>query len=250
MKTFQICGRSNSGKTTTVTSIIEQLNKQNYRVASIKSIHYRNFKIDSPGTDSFKHAEAGANPAIAAGLHETDFLYQQSMNFPDIARKISADWLVVEGFNEFPLPKIACAISVEELENIVDKRTFAISGVISQKLQEYKKIPVLDAQKPEHILKLMTLIHEKTFPLLPYVDDACCRLCGLTCAKLVEAIIQGEKKYEDCIIGQTNVKLRIGGKDIPIVPFVQSIIRNTITGIVSELSGWEENKKIELTINQ
>lgn len=250
MRTFQVCGQSNSGKTTIVTAIIKQLKSQNYHVASIKSIHYQKFKMDSPGKDSFRHAEAGANPAVASGLRETDFLYQNPMNLPDIARKISSDWLVVEGFNEFPLPKIACAKSVDELETLVDRRTFAISGIISRDLQEYNKIPVFDVQKPEHIAQFMTLIHETIFPLLPYVDDACCGLCGLTCAKLVEGIIQGEKKYEDCIINQTDVKLRIGGKEIPIVPFVQKILRNTITGIASELSGWEANKKIELTINR
>ncbi len=248
MKTFQVCGQSNSGKTTTVTAIIKQLANYKLRVASIKSIHCKKFKMDSPGTDSFKHVEAGANPTIAAGLHETDFLYQHAMNFPDIVQKISADWLVVEGMNEFPLPKIVCAKSMDELDALVDRRTFAISGIISQELENYNKIPVFDVQKPEHVKKLMMLIHETIFPLLPYVDDACCDLCGLTCAKLVEAIICGEKKYEDCIINKTNVTLKIGGKDIAIVPFVQNILRNTIMGIVTELSGWEENKKIELTI--
>ncbi|MBD3289265.1 molybdopterin-guanine dinucleotide biosynthesis protein B [candidate division KSB1 bacterium] len=250
MKTFQVCGRSKSGKTATVTEIIRQLAKQQQRVASIKSIHYEQFRMDSEGTDTFKHAAAGADPVIAAGLHETDILYQQSMDFMDIARKISADWLVVEGFNEFALPKIACAKTKDELEHMVDRRTFAISGVISREIKEYKKIPVFNIQKPEHIEKLISLIYEKTFPLLPYVDDACCRLCGLTCSKLVEAIVQGEKKYEDCLIQKSDMKLRIGEKDIPMVPFVQNILRNTVIGIASELTGWEKNTKIELTINR
>ena len=84
--------------------------------------------------------------------------------------------------------------------------------------------------------------------MLPYVEDKCCDLCGLSCSKMVEAIVQGEKKYEDCLIKQTNVQLKIGGRDIQIVPFVQRILQNNVLALVSELEGWEKGKKIEIQI--
>ena len=108
---------------------------------------------------------------------------------------------------------------------------------------------MFDVQSPDQCEQLFSLIKQKTFPLLPYVDDDCCQLCGQTCSQLVEAIVQGEKSYDDCVIKQSKVQLKIGDKEIPIVPFVQKILRNSLLGIVLELSGWEKNKKIEVVIN-
>ena len=66
---------------------------------------------------------------------------------------------------------------------------------------------------------------------------------------MVEAIVQGDKKYEDCLIRQTNVHLKIGGREIQIVPFVQQILENNILALVQELDGWEKGKTIEVKIN-
>ncbi|MBN1155612.1 molybdopterin-guanine dinucleotide biosynthesis protein B [candidate division KSB1 bacterium] len=248
MISFQVCGHSNSGKTTLVTRLIRRLRSTNTRVASIKSIHFEKFTIDQPGTDTYLHKHSGADPVIACGLKETDFLYSERMEFMDIARMISADWLIVEGFNSFSLPKIVCAADEEGLNRFVDRRTFAISGVISQHLNDFHGIPVFNSLDSEAIDQLLELIKEKTFPLLPYVDDDCCGLCGLTCATMVEAIVQGEKRYEDCIISQSRTVLKINGQEIPIVPFVQSILRNAVTGVVRELDGWREGVTIDVTI--
>lgn len=248
MIAFQIVGRTNSGKTTTATTIINRLAQRKQSVASIKSVHSTRFKLDQPGKDTALLAQAGASPVVAASNHETDFMYYQVMDFKTIASKFNTDWLVVEGFNDFPLPKIVCAKSMSELEEMVDRRTMAISGVISHDIAEYKKIPVLDSQQPEELDILMNLIDQKTFPLLPYVDDACCQQCGLTCSRLVQAIVQGEKTYHDCKINRGTVQLKIDGKQIAMVPFVQNILRNTITAIASLLDGWEANKKIEITL--
>jgi len=245
---FHVCGHSKSGKTTLVTKLINKLIAEKARVASIKSIHYTNFAIDEPGRDTYLHKQAGADPVVACGLKETDFLYSGPMKFLDIARLISADWLVVEGFNNLILPKIVCAANEESLNEFVDRRTFAISGVISQRLADFYGIPVFNSLDDSEVDRLLKLIEQKTFPLLPYVDDECCGLCGLTCNQMVEAIVRGEKDYTDCIISQSKTILKINGKEIPIVPFVQSILRNAVTGVAKELDGWRENVEIEVSL--
>lgn len=249
MITFQVCGYSDTGKTTVVKKVIERLVQQNQKVASLKSIHSEDFQIDQTGKDTYIHSQTGANPVVACGLNETDILYNHNMDFKEIADKISADWLIVEGLNNFPLPKIVCGKTEADLNDFVDRRTFAISGIISQELREYCSIPVFNVHQPERFDQLFYLIKRKTFPLLPYVDENCCKLCGLSCSKLVEAIIQDEKSYQDCVIHQKIIQLKIGGKEIPMVPFVQRLLYNSVLGIVSELSGWEKDKKIEIIIN-
>jgi len=86
--------------------------------------------------------------------------------------------------------------------------------------------------------------------MLPYVDDKCCRLCGLTCGEMVSAIIQGSKSYQDCTIRQTNIHLKIDGREIPIVPFVQNILKNNVLAVVKELNGWEKGSKVEIVVEQ
>jgi len=248
MYVVQIVGYHKSGKTTTVKELIKRLKIAGNSVASIKDIHYQGFSIDSPNSNSYVHRLAGADPVVARGENETDFLYQHKMEFLEIAQKISTDWLVVEGFKDFPLPKIVCAKTEEEIAGLLDHRTFAISGVISNSKQEFNGLPVYNSLDAEQANQLWEITVSKVFPMLPYVDEKCCQLCDMTCSKMVEAIIQGEKSYNDCKINDANVHLRIGDSEIPMVPFVQKILKNNVLAIVSELIGWEKSRKIEITI--
>ena len=249
MYAVQICGFHNSGKTTTVKELIKRLKIAGNSVASIKDIHLEGFQIDPPNSNTYIHKLAGADPVIARGETETDFLYYHKMDFLEITRKISADWLVVEGFRDFPLPKIVCAKTESEANELLDRRTFAISGIIANTKKEYRGLPVFNSLNTEQANQLSELTAKKVFPILPYVDDACCKLCGLTCSKMVEAIIQGEKSYDECLINKSEVHLKIGGRKISIVPFVQNILKNNILAVVTELDGWEKDRRIEIVID-
>lgn len=248
MKTFQICGYHKSGKTTTASEMIKRLSQIDRSVASIKDIHFEGFQIDQPNTNTYIHKQAGADPVVARGEVETDFLYHHKMEFLDIARKLSSDWLVVEGFQDFPLPKIVCGKTTEEVDSFLDRRTFAISGIIANTKTEYRGIPVFNCLVNEQANRLFELASKTVFPLLPYVEPDCCRACGLTCTQMVEAIIQGEKSYQDCLVNRTSVSLKIGEQQIPIVSFVQRILKNSVIGIVSELDGWQQGSAIEIKI--
>ena len=61
MKPIHIIGQPGSGKTTLIVDIIQELNKQNIKVGTIKhSAHVH--ELDKPGKDSFRHRKAGASP--------------------------------------------------------------------------------------------------------------------------------------------------------------------------------------------
>lgn len=248
MYIIQICGYHKSGKTTTVKELIKRLKFSGNSVASIKDIHFEGFQIDQPNKNTYVHKQAGADPVIARGEKETDFLYNHKMEFLEIVYKISTNWLVVEGYKDFPLPKIVCGKTEEEVDDFLDRRTLAISGIFGNTRNEYRGLPVFNPLDPEQGNQLYELVSNKVFPMLPYVDDNCCRLCGLTCSKMVEAIVQGEKSYNDCLINRTNVQLKIGDCKIPMTPFVQKILKNNVLALVSELVGFENNKTIEVII--
>ena len=160
MYAFQICGYSKSGKTTLIKELISRFKSEGKKIASVKDIHFEDFQIDEPGKNSFIHKQAGANPVVARGLKETDFLYNYQMGFLEIIDKISADWLMVEGFNDFPLPKIVCGKTEEEIDNFLDRRTFAISGIIANTHQTYKGLPVFNSTDPGQLNKLIELIKD------------------------------------------------------------------------------------------
>ncbi len=250
MYALHIVGYHKSGKTTTVRELVKRLKRARYTVATIKDIHREDFELDTPNSNTYIHKQAGADLVVARGENETDFLYYRHMEFLEIAAKISADWLVVEGFKQFPLPKIVCGKTEAELDELIDRRTFAIAGVISNARTEYRDLPVFNVLDARQADELCNLVQSKVFPLLPYIDDECCRRCGSTCAGLVEAIIQGEKTYKDCGLQQSLVRLKIGQRDIPMVPFVQRILKNNILAIASELDGFERDQRIEIIIDK
>jgi len=126
MYAVQVAGYHKSGKTTTVKELIKRLKISGHSVASLKDIHFDGFQMDRPNSNTYVHKMGGADPVVASSKNETDFLYYHHMEFLDIVRKISADWLVVEGFKDFPLPKIVCASTVDDLHDFVDQLMFWI----------------------------------------------------------------------------------------------------------------------------
>ena len=249
MKVIQVVGYHKTGKTTVVKELVKRLKMGNFIVATIKHIHNKDFELDKVNNNSYVHKKAGVDLVVISAKNETDFLYPRKMDLLEIVNKISADWLIVEGFNNFPLPKIICGKNEKDIDDFIDKRTLFVSGEISEKKESYQNLPVLNSMIPDQADQITKLVLEKVFPMLPYVDDKCCNLCGLTCTKMIDAIVQGKKKYEDCLIRQSKVELKIGSHKIQIVPFVQQILQNNVMALVSELNGWEKGKTIEIKIN-
>ena len=62
---FGVVGWKNSGKTTLMARLIEELTRRGYAVSVIKHAHEK-FEIDHPGRDSFKLREAGAAEDVRA----------------------------------------------------------------------------------------------------------------------------------------------------------------------------------------
>lgn len=213
MKVFTVVGITLSGKTTTIENIIKELRKRGYSVGSVKEIHYEKFQIDTEGTNTYRHKEAGSQLVTARGFHETDILFQEKLNIHDILKFYNYDYVVLEGVSDGSFPKIIAASSEEEVLERLDENTFAISGRIANKIKDFKGLPVINA-----------------------IEDV---------EKLVDLI---EEKVEDYTFETYSIRLKIGEKDIKMVPFVQRALKNTILGFVKELKGYEEGENIEIEI--
>ncbi|MDD2283477.1 MAG: molybdopterin-guanine dinucleotide biosynthesis protein MobB [Eubacteriales bacterium] len=247
MKVFSVIGITQSGKTNTVEKIIGELSRRRYSVGSVKDIHFEAFAIDTPGTNTYRHRQAGASLVTARGLKETDILYPLSLPIEKILEFYDQDWVVLEGVREINAPKIICAHDEEGIEDLLDASAIAIAGQVANTgLKEYKGLPVFNALT--QAVELTDYVVAKVPRRLPDFDAKCCGLCGMSCRELLAEIIRGEKKRVDCLLRQT-VQLKIGGKPVTMVPFVQEILTNALTALVSTLDGYEQGKEISLVWN-
>lgn len=110
-RVFGVTGWKNSGKTTLVTRLIAELTKRGYKISSVKHAHHK-CDIDKPGTDSYRHREAGAGEVVlvAAGvrwavMHECKT--EEEPLLDDLLPMLSpCDLVLVEGYKTEPFPKI------------------------------------------------------------------------------------------------------------------------------------------------
>lgn len=110
MNVIGIVGWKNCGKTTLASALIRELSARGLTVNSIKHAHH-SVDVDQPGTDSYKHRDAGAREVLLAGgqrfaiMHELRGDAEPTLD-ELLARLGPCDWVVVEGFKAHTHTKI------------------------------------------------------------------------------------------------------------------------------------------------
>ncbi|WP_198009522.1 molybdopterin-guanine dinucleotide biosynthesis protein B [Olsenella profusa] len=103
---FAICGAKDSGKTTLITRLIPLLAARGLRVVTIKHDGH-DFVGDVPGTDSYRHREAGA---VGTAILSQSHWLVQGMGAQDERSLMSilpaADLVLLEGFKASAYPKL------------------------------------------------------------------------------------------------------------------------------------------------
>ncbi|MCL1982209.1 MAG: molybdopterin-guanine dinucleotide biosynthesis protein B [Clostridiales bacterium] len=163
MKVFCVCGVSGSGKTTTIEKIIEELKKRGNSVGSIKDIHAQKFSFDTPGKNTWRHREAGAEMVAARGMAETALMIPKRVEIPELLKWFSHDFVVIEGGRDEGFPKILTASSVQEINERLDESVFAVSGVVAGQGISLDGTPVInaltDAEKLVDLIELSVREH-------------------------------------------------------------------------------------------
>lgn len=239
MKILTVCGITKSGKTTTAEHLIRELTGRGYTVGSLKDIHFEEFAIDEPGTNTHRHRLAGADPVTARGLFETDVLFGRQLTLEEMMPFYHQDYLVLEGWELPGIPMILTAHGVGELEERDNPFVFAVCGRISADMVEYKGRPVIDATAD--IKKLVDLVEQRVYDHLPMVSRECCGLCGMDCAALGARILEGTAQLSACRL-RRQVSLQINGQEIKMVPFVQQLLKNAVLGVARELNGYQKGQ--------
>ncbi len=245
MFAFQVCGSSNTGKSTLIAGLIPFFLRDNKSICVVKDIHAGDFEMDTAGKDTYWFKKKGAGMVVARGPAETDIYLNKSMKLEEIVPFISAEWLIIEGMREAALPRIVCGKTQEDVDSYLDDRTFLISGPFSRTRTTYGGLPVRGNEGAEESAFIYEKIVSVVFPLLPLTD---CGACGMTCSEFTTAVISGKKSRTDCFPPPPSVLVRIGSAEIPLNPFVQKIMKNTVLSILRELKGWKEGHTVRIDI--
>ncbi len=106
MKIISVVGYKKTGKTSLVERIVEALKKYG-SVGTVKHLHEH--RINTPGTDTWKHMQAGADVVIGVTPDElVKFSHDNDLTTAlDELADAGMDFGVVEGFKDSTLPKIA-----------------------------------------------------------------------------------------------------------------------------------------------
>jgi molybdopterin-guanine dinucleotide biosynthesis adapter protein len=252
MKAFSVVGITKSGKTNTIENMIREIKRRGFSVGSIKEIHYEDFAMDSEGTNTYRHRQAGSELVTARGYGETDILYQGKLPVEEILRHYTQDYVVLEGVTDFNVPVILCAHDEEDIKKHKEedyfKRVFMISGVAANSGKNMLEgIPVINSK--DDIIHMADIIIEKVFDILPDFSPQCCSACGFSCRELCARILKGQSDRSECRIEKAQILLSVDGRKINMVPFVQNILTDSIKALVANLRGYKKGKKIEITIN-
>ncbi len=250
MKVISVIGISGSGKTTTVENLIREFKHRNLSVGSIKDIHYEKFSMETPGSNTHRHREAGAELVTGRGLFETNIIFPYQLPLQEILSFYHHDIVIIEGDRELNVPQILCARNTGDVEELKNPRTVAISGLISSQGENklpFDYPPLFDARKK--FRELAALILEKTPPLLPDFPPECCEACGRSCRELLADILRDKGQASECVIQDGRVKVSIGGKELPMVPFVQEALAGIIKGYLQTLEGYKPHQEIKIEIS-
>ncbi|MCF7858141.1 MAG: molybdopterin-guanine dinucleotide biosynthesis protein B [Candidatus Cloacimonetes bacterium] len=249
MKVLSITGYHHSGKTTVAIGLIKELKKRGYSVTSIKDIHYQDFTMEKRGSNSWKHLQASGSTVIARGPSETYQIWNKQLTLNEMLANLHCDFVVVEGMKDADLPRIISAKNEDQLEELVDETVFAVSGIYGNNHNKYKNLTVFNSS--EQISELADLTVKKVFDVLPQAQEECCGECGLNCRQMVAGILAGRNKREDCKVdNDPKINVKIGGKDMKIVPYVQNTLKDVIKAYVKNLKGYDDGNSIEIRIRE
>ncbi len=208
-----VVGKSGAGKTYIMEKLVAELKSRGYRVATIKHSS-SDFNIDQEGKDTWKHAQAGSDTVTISSPEKIAIIRKvdHDHNLAELYRFIGPDFdiILAEGFKHEKAPKIEA-----------HRKQFG---------------PDLLCMKDE-LLAIAT--DEKLDMDVPQYnfEDA---------PGLVDLI---EKRFL-AIEKKDIVTLFVNEEQIPINPFVRSIITKTLVGMISALKNVPQATSIDISIRR
>ena len=155
--TVSVVGNKNSGKTTLAVNLIAELRRRGRRVMSVKHGHH--FRLDTPGTDSWRHRHEGrAERVLLVGpeefglMGEWDPHGEQSLDLLLTRHLTDAEIVVAEGFRKAAIPKVEVYRAEAQPEPVLDPARARAMGAIAAVTDRPElpwSVPVFDPDAPD-----------------------------------------------------------------------------------------------------
>jgi molybdopterin-guanine dinucleotide biosynthesis protein B len=168
-----VAGLKKSGKTTVAAALIRELRGRGLRVGSVKTIHHHPLGLGEPGTDTRRHAEAGAEFTVALLDNELAY-FEPRQARPGLrdARRLfvgGVDFVVWEGMSDPDAGPghVVCLRHEADLEATLAERRvdraaiIAVSGVAAASagsVPGLEGIPLVNAAEPSGAARLADLV--------------------------------------------------------------------------------------------
>jgi len=241
--------RSGVGKTRTACFLVKELKARGYRVGVVK---HAASPVSLEEKDSKRYIESGADIVVVSSSGLV-VVYVKSHRdiIEDAVIYAGTPVIIVEGYRESSLGDvIVVASSSEELETILGSGVKPLAVVITGQISITSSAD-LKVFKERELIGLVDLIETRILEhYLEQTPRTDCGMCGYAkCRELVEAYIKGRAHW--CPVIGRGVRLLVDNVEIPLNPFVKSIISSTLQGLVSTLKGTPSTwSKITVTISK
>jgi len=213
MKAVAIVGNSDSGKTRLITALIKELNSRALKCGVLKKAS-KEVELDKEGKDSWQFMAAGAEAATVLAPEKIFTIEKNKagQTLLDIAleRFAEVDILLVEG----------------------GKKESAF-----KKIWRLQKVADFDQNKaPE---ELLAVVADESFPISPGYPV----FQAEEISRLADFLLNVLEPLEPL------AELKVDGRRVPLNPFVQSLLTETIKGLLRALKGLPESpQKVEIKL--
>ncbi|MEW2913031.1 molybdopterin-guanine dinucleotide biosynthesis protein B [Leisingera sp. JC11] len=134
MKIYGVTGWKNNGKTGLMERLVADFCARGCSVSTIKHAHHAT-DVDQPGTDSYRHRQAGASEVVLASAGRVAIMQElRGAGEPPLAELLArlnpVDLVLVEGYKREPHPKIE-AYRQEAGTELIAARDASIRAVAS-----------------------------------------------------------------------------------------------------------------------
>ena len=110
MKLYGVTGWKNTGKTGLMERLVREMGRRGLSVSTVKHAHHET-ETDLPGTDSYRHRQAGAREVLLSSPRRWALLHELR-DTPEpplrelLARLAPVDLVLIEGYKTADHPKI------------------------------------------------------------------------------------------------------------------------------------------------
>jgi len=244
-----ISTRSGVGKTRIAGFLVKELKARGYKVGVVK---HAVSSVSLEEKDSKRYIESGADIVVVSSSGLVVIYVRSHRDILENAVVYArTPVIVVEGFRESRLGDVIVVVSSsEELKTILDSKVKPLAVVVTGQISITSSVDLKVFREGE-LSELIELVEARILEhYLEQTPRTDCGMCGYSkCRELVEAYIRGRTYW--CPVMSKGIKLVVDDVEIPLNPFVKSIINSTLQGLVSTLKGVSSTwSKITITISK